>query len=428
MRLPAPRLVFCLLGLALVLVPSAAASHSFEDVPDDHPFHTEIGVFKDTNITSGCTQFEFCPQDVVRRQAMAAFVTRALGLAVRPNETMLTAVPGSKIATIDDGASLVGTFNGALEFHNAGARVLRLEGNATSPNVIGGFAGNTVSSGAFAATVSGGGLNGFVNRVTDNYGTVSGGLNNQAGDGAGTTSDQPFATVGGGASNTASGFVATVGGGDSNVASATVATVAGGYINTASGDYATVPGGSSNTASGDWSFAAGHRAKATQQGAFVWGDSTNADVTSPAVNTFSVRAAGGIWLGTTSTPSIPEGQFLATSSGAHLTTGGTWTNASDAHAKRDFRPVDTQEILRRVARMPIRSWSYKAAPGARHLGPTAQDFRRAFGLGQTTTAIATVDADGVALAAIQALHTENQTLKSRLAALERAVAELAKKP
>ncbi|MEO8740656.1 MAG: hypothetical protein ABI537_13275, partial [Casimicrobiaceae bacterium] len=40
----------------------------------------------------------------------------------------------------------------------------------------------------------------------------------------------------------------------------------------------------------------------------------------------------------------------------------------------------------------------------RHMGPMAQDFRAAFGLGETDTGISTVDADGVALAAIQGLN------------------------
>jgi hypothetical protein len=455
---------------ALVAVGAAQASHQFTDVPNGHPFHTEIGIFRDTNITSGCTATTFCPEDFVRRQAMAAFIDRALGLAVRPGELALRAVPGSKIATIDDGSSLVRTFDGGLEFSHNGFRALRLEGPFTDTNVIGGFAGNTVTPGVHGATVSGGGQSAAppgINRVTNSYGTVGGGAGNRAGDGAGTTGENgSYATVGGGSSNTASGFHATVAGGRWNTASYLAATVAGGWLNSASGEFATVAGGYvnsatgsaatvaggeanhatgskatvaggiGNTAAGTASLAAGRGAKANHTGSFVWGDFTNADVASPANNSFSVRASGGIWLGASSTPSIPSGQFLATSTGGHLTTGGAWTNGSDARAKERFAPVDTQEILRRVASMPIRSWSYKAEPGVRHLGPTAQDFRSAFRVGATDTAIATVDADGVALAAIQALYAENQRLRgrvaslerqnARLAALERAVAELTK--
>src|SRR5215210_6988030 len=116
-----------LAGLALVLVPAAQASHQFTDVSNDHPFHAEIGIFKDTHITSGCTATTFCPDDFVKRQAMAAFVDRALGLVVRPGESLLQGVPGSRIAMLDDGSSFVGTDAGALALSHLGYRGLRLE-------------------------------------------------------------------------------------------------------------------------------------------------------------------------------------------------------------------------------------------------------------------------------------------------------------
>ena len=50
----------------------------------------------------------------------------------------------------------------------------------------------------------------------------------------------------------------------------------------------------------------------------------------------------------------------------------------------------------------------------KHIGPMAQDFHAAFGLGQNPSAIATVDADGVALAAIQGL---NRKLEKEAASL-----------
>ena len=76
--------------------------------------------------------------------------------------------------------------------------------------------------------------------------------------------------------------------------------------------------------------------------------------------------------------------------------------------------------------MPVREWNYKAQDAAiRHMGPTAQDFRAAFGLGDFPLRINTIDADGVALAAIKALEArtralseENAALRDRLAALE----------
>src|SRR5262249_10122041 len=65
-----------------------------------------------------------------------------------------------------------------------------------------------------------------------------------------------------------------------------------------SNHYATVPGGVNNTAAGYSSFAAGRRAKANHQGAFVWADSADADFASTASNQFLIRATGGVGIGT----------------------------------------------------------------------------------------------------------------------------------
>lgn len=153
--------------------------------------------------------------------------------------------------------------------------------NSTSPNLIGGYNGNSVTSGVYGATIGGGGSSGSTNRVTDNYGTVGGGHSNQAGDNSGGTGDSSYATVSGGIFNTASGSYATVGGGNGNAASE---------------QGATVPGGDYNTAAGVFAFAAGHRAKANHNGAFVWGDTTDADVASTADNQFVIRATNGVSL------------------------------------------------------------------------------------------------------------------------------------
>ncbi len=106
--------------------------------------------------------------------------------------------------------------------------------------------------------------------------------------------------------------------------------------------------------------------------------------------------------------------------------GSSWINASDRNAKENFRPVTGREVLAKVAAMPISRWTYKNSDGSTHLGPVAQDFHAAFDLGVDDTSIATVDADGVALAAIQGLNevvqekeAEIQALKQRLERLER---------
>jgi hypothetical protein len=144
----------------------------------------------------------------------------------------------------------------------------------------------------------GGGSN---NEASEQAATVSGGMSNLAsggqaivGGGADNIASGLRSTVGGGWLNSTSGEHATVGGGRDNVASATAATVAGGDTNTASGWRSMVPGGVGNTAAGEHSFAAGRRAKALHNGAFVWADSHDADFTSDAANEFLVRAYNGV--------------------------------------------------------------------------------------------------------------------------------------
>jgi len=94
------------------------------------------------------------------------------------------------------------------------------------------------------------------------------------------------------------------------------------------------------------------------------------------------------------------------------------TELSDRNAKTNIRELDRDDVLQRVARLPISRWQYKKDDGVDHIGPMAQDFHVEFGLGNSETHIGTIDTVGVALAAIQgllekqtALEAENQQLK-----------------
>jgi len=94
---------------------------------------------------------------------------------------------------------------------------------------------------------------------------------------------------------------------------------------------------------------------------------------------------------------------------------------SDMNAKANFVAVDGQAVLAKLASIPVELWNYKSQDASiHHIGPMAQDFAAAFGVGEDNTHISTVDADGVALAAIQGLYQENQQLKARLASVEQA--------
>jgi hypothetical protein len=197
------------------------------------------------------------------------------------------------------GTNFLGTTdNVALEMKVNGARVLRLEPHTTSPNIVGGHVENNVTSGVYGATISGGGAAGVgsLNAVTDNYGTVGGGINNRAGDNGGTVSDRPYATVGGGVQNTASGYGSAVSGGFGNSAGGSYSTVGGGTANYAFGFGATVAGGRMNTAYGDYSFSSGRRAVnvADHDGVFLFADSNDLNFASIKSNEFAVRATGGV--------------------------------------------------------------------------------------------------------------------------------------
>jgi hypothetical protein len=154
----------------------------------------------------------------------------------------------------------------------------------------------------------------------------------------------------------------------------------------------------------------------------VWADASPADLVSTASNQFIVRAAGGLWLGTTSavpgTGMVPNGRFVDTSTGGYLSTAGVWTDVSDREAKTDFAPVDRQALLQQVAALPVGTWRYKAdASDVRHLGPVAQDFHATFGLGDSDKHLAALDTSGVALAAVQGLYELVQERDAEVSAL-----------
>ncbi len=383
-----------------------------------------------------------------------------------------------------------------LELRANNARVLRLEPNAVAPNVIAGADANGLLPGLSGASIGGGGASGAPNRVVDSFGTVGGGRGNTAGNDEGNLFDGRFATVGGGDSNAAgaegstvgggstcaalgelstisgggnnvaTGYGATIGGGGGfsaslgvpvpnlvlsfwgtisggsdntvsnefgvigggggNRAAGQFAVIGGGRNNATAGDFATIPGGSLNIATGTSSLAAGHRAQAQHDGAFVWADHTDTDFASQSQDEFAVRATGGVRLVTGFSGNSPVGAQLPPGS-------GSWSTLSDRHMKENFKTVDGRQILQRLAQVPVTTWNYKTEqPAVRHIGPMAQDFSKAFGTGTDDKHISTVDADGVALAAIQGLYqllqqreselkaqrAQIQSLTERLAALE----------
>lgn len=205
-------------------------------------------------------------------------------------------------------------------------------------------------------------------------------------------------------------------------------TVATGNFSFAVGLFAQASGGSSVAmgarahAGGTGSIALGDRVSASTDGTFMFGDrsdfsdASTVDLLTFARNQFLVRAAGGT--GFYSNASLSAGVVL-------LPGAGAWSSVSDANLKEHFRDLDAGDVLERIARMPIREWNYKAQDVAiRHVGPTAQDFHAAFGLGEDPLKISTIDADGIALRAIQALESRTRDLGERLKEIEALKAQI----
>lgn len=353
------------------------------------------------------------------------------------------------------------------------------------PNLVQGFAGTigggqdnsvvgsygTVSGGrsnsnGTAYSVIAGGQNNTVTTGTGGYGTIGGGSGNTVGN---------YGAILGGNSNTASGTNSSVGGGFNNTASAQNSTVPGGYSNQAGGTYSFAAGADAHvrnaTETGE-AATCGGGVFCGDEGTFLWADATNlaTNYVSTGPNQFLIRADGGLGFNTTAIATSDDvvlktkaitgdadfdlvfqtrngksgrlylrdsdsSYFLGTSAtgpdflvtaanGAKLTAGGTWTNGSSRLFKEAFAAVDVESILSRALTLPLSTWRYRNSTEGAHLGPMAEDFAAAFGLGGDDQHIATVDADGVALAAIQGLAAR---LERDNAALRAANAELAQR-
>ncbi len=211
-------------------------------------------------------------------------------------------------------------------------------------------------------------------------------------------------------SNTIASNQFSFAGGDSSTASGNTS-FSYGFNSTASGSYA-VALGANTTAACVSCVALGTNAEANHNYSFVWGGGFS-PVTSFAVNSVAWLATGGVRFYTNT----------AQTAGVSVAAGGgSWSSISDRNLKENFQAVNPRDILRGVLRLPISTWNYRAQDAeVRHIGPMAQDFFAAFQVGEDDKHIATIDPDGVVLAAIQGLHEE---LKDRDAKLEQQQQEL----
>jgi hypothetical protein len=271
-------------------------------------------------------------------------------------------------------------------------------------------------SAAFGENSRASGANSFAaNLATTASGTESVALGNNgtaSGDRSfafnGTASATGSVAIGSGAQATGDDALAM---GPSSIAGGLAAVVIGPSI--ANGSFG-VAIGLQNSASGNFSVAIGKNARtANRQGSVVLGDGcagfSSDSVYPTANNQFVARGCGGIKLYTSQ--NLSSGVEVAAG-------GGSWSSISDRNRKENFLGVDGEYVLDRLRMVPVTSWNYRTqARSIRHLGPMAQDFSAAFGLGESNLLINTVDIDGINLAGVQAVAARTDVLRGQVQTL-----------
>ncbi|HEU0301490.1 MAG TPA: tail fiber domain-containing protein [Longimicrobium sp.] len=224
----------------------------------------------------------------------------------------------------------------------------------------------------------------------------------------GTASGVGAVAIGSGAQATSDDALAM---GPSSIAGGLASIVLGPSI--ANGSFG-VAIGLQNSASGNFSVAIGKNARtANRQGSIVLGDGCagfSSDSVFPTANNQVVmRGCGGVKIFTNQ--GLTAGVQLAAGASA-------WSVVSDRDRKENFLAVDGEDLLARLRGVPVTSWNYLSQDRSiRHMGPMAQDFYAAFGLGESDVLISSIDIDGVSLAAVQALSARTDALRAENEAL-----------
>lgn len=164
-----------------------------------------------------------------------------------------------------------------------GGSLNKIRGN--SPNsVIAGGEENEIGTHASHGAIGGG----LKNAIGGNGSVIAGGVSNMI--------SADSAAIGGGLRNICWGQYDVVAGGRNNIVEHNHSAIGGGSNNYIQAECGTIPGGAANCVQGDYGFAAGRRAFANHQGAFVWADSTDENFESTLPDQFSIRATNGVRL------------------------------------------------------------------------------------------------------------------------------------
>lgn len=144
----------------------------------------------------------------------------------------------------------------------------------------------------------------------------------------------------------------------------------------------------------------------------------NAGYSAPKQDNTGAYVGAGAGILTTLLPLLLSNQGAKTPAYGGYPAGGYSSRPmySDEKAKGGFRKVDSKTVLDRLSKIPVSGWSYKADPSrSDHVGPMAQDFKKAFGLGDSDKHIHAVDAFGVSMSAIQGLNDKIKRLEKMVA-------------
>jgi hypothetical protein len=155
-------------------------------------------------------------------------------------------------------------------------------------------------------------------------------------------------------------------------------------------------------------------------GTFIWSDGSataSADTfRNTANNEFAARATGGFRFRTN----------LTGTTGCNLPAGsGVFNCTSSRYTKENFMMVNGDAVLSSLRQIPVSTWNYiSEGQQTRHMGPMAEDFFKAFGLGTGNTSIGVQDLAGVSLAAIKALEQRTAELQQKTSEVEQLRAEV----
>jgi hypothetical protein len=155
-------------------------------------------------------------------------------------------------------------------------------------------------------------------------------------------------------------------------------------------------------------------------GTFIWSDGSaqqSADTfRNTANNEFAARATGGFRFRTN----------LGGTTGCNLPAGsGVFNCTSSRYTKQNFLAVNGEDVLARLRNVPVTTWNYiSEGAESKHMGPMAEDFYQAFGLGTSNTAIGVQDLAGVSLAAVKSLDARTAQLQQRTMEVEQLRAEV----